>query len=326
MESLKNTYSIERHHLYISSSIGVSLIDASIQNANHFIKEADIAMYEVKEKGRDDVFLFDDEMSARVERHLEIERMLHFAIKKNEISLNFQPMLDQHDRIMGAETLVRWHTEKLGNIPPDQFIPIAEQTGLIIELGNHIMETAFKTYSVWNQQGVKLRKLAINISMRQFLHQSFITEVKRLADQHLNDDLRNNITFEITETLVAENINRAIEVMHELKAMGIRFSMDDFGTGYSSLSYLKQLPVDEIKIDRSFVNEVDRFEGDQAMVVTILRMAKTFGLKVVAEGVETEDQLEFLQAHSCDCYQGYYFSKPLPEKDFIQYYQANSHI
>ena len=114
--------------------------------------------------------------------------------------------------------------------------------------------------------------------------------------------------------------------MHELKALGIRFSMDDFGTGYSSLSYLKQLPVDEIKIDRSFVSEVDQFEGDQAMVITILRMAKTFGLKVVAEGVETEDQLEFLQAHNCDCYQGYYFSKPLPEKDFIQYFQAKRHI
>ena len=257
----------------------------------------------------------------RVERHLEIERMLHFAIDKNEISLHFQPMINQQNQVTGAESLVRWNTGKLGNIPPDQFIPIAEQTGLIIELGNYIVETAFRTYSQWLEQGITLRKLAINISMRQFLHQSFISEVKRMADEYLSEDLLPNITFEITETIVAEDINRVIEVMHEIKAMGIRFAMDDFGTGYSSLSYLKQLPIDEIKIDRSFVNEVERYEGAQAMVITILRMAKTFGLKVVAEGVETEDQLEFLRSHQCDCYQGYLFSRPLPEEDFIKYYQ-----
>jgi EAL domain-containing protein (putative c-di-GMP-specific phosphodiesterase class I) len=230
-------------------------------------------------------------------------------------------MLDKQDRVTGAEALVRWNTGKLGNIPPDQFIPIAEQTGLIIELGNHIVETAFKTFSQWHQEGITLRKLAINISMRQFLHQNFITETRRLADKYLSQDQISNITFEITETIVAEDIKRAIEVMHEIKAMGIGFAMDDFGTGYSSLSYLKQLPIDEIKIDRSFVNEVDQYEGAQAMVITILRMAKTFGLNVVAEGVENDDQLEFLRSHQCDCYQGYLFSRPLPQQDFVTYYR-----
>lgn len=324
MASLKNTYSIDRHQLYISCSIGVSLIDAGSQNANRFIKEADIAMYEVKDKGRDDVFLFDDEMSRRVERHLEIERMLHFAIEKNEICLHYQPTISRHKQVTGAEALVRWNTKKLGNIPPDQFIPIAEQTGLIIELGNYIVETAFRTYNQWHQQGIKLSKLAINISMRQFLHQDFIPEIKRLAALYIPEEQRSHITFEITETIVAEDIARAIEVMKAVKAMGIRFAMDDFGTGYSSLSYLKQLPINEIKIDRSFVSAVDQYEGDQAMVITILRMAKTFGLRVVAEGVETQEQYEFLQQHNCDCYQGYLFSKPLPEQDFIQFFRDSN--
>ncbi|MDX1335164.1 MAG: GGDEF domain-containing phosphodiesterase, partial [Gammaproteobacteria bacterium] len=322
--SLKNTYSIDRHQLYISSSIGVSLIDAGSQNANHFIKEADIAMYEVKDKGRDDVFLFDDEMSRRVERHLEIERMLHFAIEKNEICLHYQPTISRQKQVTGAEALVRWNTEKLGNIPPDQFIPIAEQTGLIIELGNYIVETAFRTYNRWYQEEIKLSKLSINISMRQFLHQDFIPEIQRLAALYIPEEQRSNITFEITETIVAEDIARAIEVMKEIKAMGIRFAMDDFGTGYSSLSYLKQLPINEIKIDRSFVSAVDQYEGDQAMVITILRMAKTFGLRVVAEGVETQEQYEFLQEHNCDCFQGYLFSKPLPEQDFAQFFRDSN--
>jgi diguanylate cyclase (GGDEF)-like protein len=324
MNDLKTIYSIDRHHLYISSSIGVSLIDSSSQNANRFIKEADIAMYEVKAKGRDGVFLFDDEMSRRVERHLEIERMLHFAVEKGEISLHYQPILDQDKRTIGAEALVRWNNQSMGMVPPDQFIPIAEQTGLIIELGNHIVETAFRSLRQWHDQGIELRKLAINISMRQFLHQNFVSEIKRLADIYLDEELRGKITFEITETIVAEDINNTVLIIRELKAMGIRFAMDDFGTGYSSLSYLKQLPIDEIKIDRSFVSEVDQHEGDQAMVITILRMAKNFGLKVVAEGVETEDQLRFLQDHKCDCYQGYLFSKPLPEKEYAAFIKQNN--
>ncbi len=324
MSDLKTIYSIDRHHLYISSSIGVSLIDSSSQNANRFIKEADIAMYEVKAKGRDGVFLFDDEMSRRVERHLEIERMLHFAVEKREISLHYQPILDQEKSVIGAEALVRWDNQAMGPIPPDQFIPIAEQTGLIIELGNYIVETAFRTLRQWHDQGIALKKLAINISMRQFLHQNFVSEIKRLAELYLNEELRKKVTFEITETIVAEDINNTILTIGDLKAMGIRFAMDDFGTGYSSLSYLKQLPIDEIKIDRAFVREVDQHEGDQAMVITILRMAKTFGLRVVAEGVETEEQLSFLQDHKCDCYQGYLFSKPLPEKEFVAFLEQNN--
>ncbi|MDH5736243.1 MAG: bifunctional diguanylate cyclase/phosphodiesterase, partial [Gammaproteobacteria bacterium] len=185
IESLKQTYIIDQHHLYISSSIGVSLVDSTTHNANNFIKEADIAMYEVKAKGRDGVYIFDDEMSARVESRLEIERLLHFALNKNEITLHFQPQLNEQKRIIGAETLVRWNNDTLGLVSPVDFIPVAEQTGIIVELGNYIIETAFKTLHKWENDGIELSQLSINISMRQFFHYRFVEDVTELAKRHL---------------------------------------------------------------------------------------------------------------------------------------------
>lgn len=321
--TLKQNYVIDRHHLYISCSIGVSLISADSNNANRFIKEADIAMYEVKATGRDGVFLFSDEMSARVEKNLEIERLLHFALKNEEISLHFQPQLNAAGRVIGAESLVRWHNDKLGNVSPVEFIPIAEHTGLIVELGNNILQQAFATLRRWHDQGLLLEQLSVNISMRQFMHQGFINEVKRLSALHLNSELLEHVVFEVTESLVAEDINRIIAIMEELRTLGIRFSMDDFGTGYSSLSYLKQLPIDEIKIDRAFVSKLDRDEEDQAMITTILKMAQIFGLSIVAEGVETEGQWNYLRERDCDYFQGYLFSRPLPAKEFEAFYREN---
>ena len=324
LDVLKQTYIVDLNHLYISSSIGVSLITPSNTNATRFIKEADIAMYEVKAKGRDGVFVFSNEMSKRVEEHLEIEQMLHFALNKNEISLHFQPQLNRNKKIIGVETLARWNNPKLGNIPPVDFIPIAEQTGIIIELGNFILESAFTTLAEWEQKGYKLEQLSINISMRQIFHYNFIQDVTDLCNQYLNSSLRKKIVFEITETIIAEEIDKVIEVMQEIKKLGIHFSMDDFGTGYSSLSYLKQLPINELKIDRSFVNKLDQDKGDQEMVNTILNMAKIFKLKTVAEGVETETQFSFLEQHDCDIFQGFYFSTPLSKENFEAFYSKQS--
>lgn len=323
LNSLKKNYVIDRHHLYISCSIGISLISAESDNANRFIKEADIAMYEVKATGRDGVFLFSDEMSARVERNLRLERLLHFALRENEISLVFQPQLNPDGEVCGAESLVRWHSKELGTISPVEFIPIAEQTGLIVELGNHILEQAFIQLSRWQEQGMELQQLSINISMRQFMHQSFVEQVRRLTARHLNSESLQFLVFEVTESLVAEDIHKVIAIMEELHAIGIRFSMDDFGTGYSSLSYLKQLPIDEIKIDRAFVAKVDQDEEDQAMITTILKMAQIFGLSIVAEGVETESQWHFLRQRGCDYFQGYLFAKPLTVEAFEQFYREN---
>ena len=324
LSALKHSYVIDRHHLYISCSIGVSLISADSDNANRFIKEADIAMYEVKATGRDGVFLFNDEMSARVEKKLEIERLLHFALQHDEISLLFQPQLDAAGKVIGAESLARWQSDKLGAVSPTEFIPIAEQTGLIIELGYQILEHAFITLRQWHDQGLQLKQFSINISIRQFMHQGFCDEVTRLSERHLTGELLQQVIFEVTETLVAEDINRIIAIMVELRALGIRFSMDDFGTGYSSLSYLKQLPIDEIKIDRAFVSTLDRDEDDQAMITTILKMAQVFGLGIVAEGVETEEQWRYLRERHCHYFQGYLFSRPLPADEFVAFYRSHN--
>lgn len=321
---LKQSYVVEQHHIHISASIGVSIINGQQASANRFIKEADIAMYEVKAKGRDGVYLFDDELAYRVERHLEIERLLHFALANHEITLHYQPQLNRDGRIMGAETLVRWNNPALGAVPPDQFIPIAEQTGLIVELGTHILETGFKTLRAWHDDGIDLEQFSINISMRQLTHHHFVALVESLVQRHLDADLSRKLVFEITESIIAEDIKHVILVMRRLKESGIRFSMDDFGTGYSSLSNLNRLPLDEIKIDRAFIKALSHQDGGQAMVITILKMASILKLSVVAEGVETEQQLAFLKQHDCPVFQGYLFARALPHEQFVAYYRAKS--
>ncbi len=324
LSALKTPYVVGAHQLYISASIGVSLLGPGDCNANRFIKEADIAMYEVKEKGRDGVFVFDAEMARRVEGDLEIERLLHFALPRGEITLHYQPQVDRAGRIIGAESLVRWTSPTLGTVPPDRFIPIAEQTGLIIELGRHILETAFRTLGDWHRAGLVLKQFSVNISMRQFTHPGFAAQVEELVRRHLDPVVVQTLMFEITETVVAEDIEGVIRTMQRLKALGIRFSMDDFGTGYSSLSHLNRLPLDELKVDRAFVLALRDDDGDRAMVVTILNMAKLFGLNTVAEGVETAAQHTFLMHHGCGMFQGYFHSKPLARDAFELFVQDNA--
>ena len=319
LDSIKQTYIIDEHHLYISASIGVSIIDNPKMKTGTFIKEADIAMYEAKSRGRDGVMLFNDELSIRVERRLEIERFLHFSLEKNEITLKYQPQLNSNSQLIGCEVLVRWNNEHLGNINPDEFIPIAEQTGFIIELGYFILEESFKTFSDWDKKGINLEQLSINISMRQMFHSTFIDDVSSLCKKYLNPKLSSKLMFEMTETSVAEDIDKLIDIMNNIKKCGIRFSMDDFGTGYSSLSYLRQIPIDELKIDKSFIFELDTANKDANMVKTILNIAKNLNLSIVAEGVETKLQREFLIKEKCNILQGYHFSKPIDKDSFEKY-------
>ncbi len=325
LEKLKEPYTIDNHQLHISASIGVSLLGASAASATRFIKEADIAMYEVKAKGRDGVFVFDEDMSCRVETGLEIERLLHFALPNNEITLHYQPQLDRSGHVIGAEALVRWHNPTLGQIPPDRFIPIAEQTGLILELGRHILETSIRTLRTWHDAGILLDQFSINISMRQLTDPTFADQVEGMVMRHLDDHLTRKLMFEITESIVADDILRITQAMSRLKILGIRFSMDDFGTGYSSLSHLNRLPLDEIKIDRTFVGALGEDESSHAMVTTILNLAGLLGLKTVAEGVETASQHQFLAQHGCMIFQGYLHSKPLIKDAFEQFYRSQPH-
>lgn len=322
LDALKSSYIINEHHLHISASIGVSLITANGGSSTDFIKEADIAMYEVKDKGRDGVFFFDEEMSARVERHLQLERLLHSAIKKGQIYLAYQPQLNERQQVTGVEVLARWKSEVLGEISPVEFISVAEQTGLIIEIGRYIIETAFITLQDWNKRGIDIKYMSINLSVRQFMHYDFVSEITALCDKYLDETTRKKVIFEITESVMAENDN-IIESMNEIKKLGIRFSMDDFGTGYSSLSYIRKLPIDEIKIDRHFINELSKYKNAEEMVDTILHIAKIFDLAVVAEGVETVAQQTFLIEHGCKIFQGYLYSRPILKSDFEQFYLDN---
>jgi len=320
-ESLKSTYAIENHNLYISASIGISILHKPELSANQYIKEADIAMYEVKHKGRDGIVVFGAEVAEKVERNLDIETQLHNALSNNELTLNYQPQLDREHKVAGCEVLLRWRHEKLGQVSPAEFIPVAEKTGLIIEIGNFVIEQSFRTLRDWYKQGNELKQLSINVSMRQFFHHDFIDTVERLSHHYLNEQLCRCIVFELTESVMAEEIESLVGSMNRLRDKGFRFSIDDFGTGYSSLSYLRKVPLDEIKIDRSFIEELGENASDQSMIEMIMNLSRVFGMKVVAEGVETPEQENILLNSNCDLLQGYLFSRPLSRQEFEKFYR-----
>ncbi|GIU01070.1 hypothetical protein TSL6_15760 [Sulfurovum sp. TSL6] len=324
---IRESYHIEEHSLYISASIGVSIISDPKMEASTFIKEADIAMYEAKGKGRNGIIFFNDTLSKDVEWKLEIERLLHFSLQNNEISLTYQPQYNPENEIIGCEVLSRWDNETLGEVSPTEFIPISEKTGFIIELGYYILEEAFLTFKKWEEKGIALQQMSINVSMRQLFHYNFIHDVKQLCDIYLTKEQRSKIVFEITETSVADDITKLIENMRILQNYGIRFSMDDFGTGYSSLSYLRQLPINEIKIDKSFISELHHLEDneDKCFIETIFTIAKNLNLKIVAEGIENEEQRKFIVDQKCDILQGYYFSGPLQDDAFEKRFLEAEH-
>jgi len=315
LEEIKRNYMIAGNNLFISASIGLSIINNPQIKASDFLKEADIAMYEAKRKGRDGLIIFNSELSAIIEEKLDIELMLSSALEKNEIYLSYQPQVDVEKNIVGCEVLVRWNNHKLGMIGPDIFIPIAENTGYIVTLGAYILEESFKSVVDWHHKGLELRQISINISMRQLLHQGFEEIVKELFKKYNIAACNTKIIFEITESSTSDDLPKLITIINRLKAYNISFSMDDFGTGYSSLSYLREIPVDELKIDKSFISALT--DTHQALLVkTIIDISKNLNLSIVAEGVEEEYQREFLSDLKCDLYQGYLFSKSLPKEEF----------
>jgi len=327
LEIIKHPYVIDGHHLYLSASIGISCIDlqrSEAIDAGNYIKEADIAMYEVKAQGRDGIVMFDTVLAERIARDLEIEKKLYFAFVNGAIELHCQPIHNRSNMIVGCEILSRWQDSELGEIGPETLIAIAEKTGLIIELGNYILAESFKMLTRWEEEGHSCEHFSINVSARQLMNSDFVRNVKKAMADHLTTESRSTIYFEITESILVQDIPRTIRVMKELKAMGIRFAMDDFGTGYSSLSYLKELPIDELKIDGSFVRHIGMSKEDEIMVKTILSIAKTFDLNVTAEGVEKEDQYRFLLENGCDFFQGFYFDAPLEKEVFFKKYISAS--
>ncbi|WP_304543977.1 EAL domain-containing protein [Sulfurimonas microaerophilic] len=315
LDIIKCSYIIDNNHLFISASIGISIINNPRLQANEFLKEADIAMYEAKNNGRDGIIIFNDELCKIIEKKLEIERHLHFAVDNSEVKLQYQPQVNSQGKIIGCEVLARWHNEQIGDVSPDVFIPIAENTGYIIELGEYILERALQALVKWDRSGIRLAQISINISMRQFLDNAFIDMVEKLFDRYNIYSFKTQVIFEITETSTSDNLKKIVDVINKLKNFGIKFSMDDFGTGYSSLSYLREMPIDELKIDKSFVSKLD--DEQQALLVkSIIEISRNMNLSIVAEGVEEKYQKDFLEELDCDLYQGYLFYKPLNQEDF----------
>ena len=292
-----------------SASIGATLFGADSASAAELLKQADIAMYRAKAQGRNDLCFFDPQMQADISAHAALEADLQQAVVQHQFVLFYQPQVTAHGVVMGAEVLIRWQHPTRGMVPPVQFIPVAEESDVINDIGLWVLQTACQQLGQWQQDPSTAQlQLAVNVSARQFRQTDFVALVKAVIGQ--TGIQPHGLKLELTESLVLDNIDDTIAKMTALKALGVRFSMDDFGTGQSSLSYLTRLPLDQLKIDQSFVRNIGLKPSDGMIVQTIIGMATNLGLEVIAEGVETPDQQAFLAHHGCTLYQGYLFGKP----------------
>jgi EAL domain-containing protein (putative c-di-GMP-specific phosphodiesterase class I) len=272
-------------------------------------------MYHAKKAGRNTLLFFYPQMQASITVRVALEGELRKALEQQQFHLYYQIQVDSSHRPLGAEVLIRWIHPERGMVSPAQFIPLAEETGLILPIGQWVLETACAQLKAWEQDALtRDLVLAVNVSARQFHLADFVAQVQAIVQRHaINPKL---LKLELTEGMLLENIEEIINKMHEIQALGVGFSMDDFGTGYSSLQYLKRLPLDQIKIDQSFVRDITTDPNDASIVQTIIVMAGTLGLSVVAEGVETEVQREFLELRGCTHFQGYLFGRPVPIAQF----------
>lgn len=311
-------YDIDGHQYHLTPSVGVVLFPEQDEDVNDILKHADTAMYRAKAAGRNSIRFYMPSMQEAVDERLALEKDLRHSIARGELCLFFQPQVDSQGRIVGSEALIRWRHPTRGMVPPDQFIGIAEETGQIFEIGDWVLRSAVAQISAWREQSLKgnMHFVAVNVSPRQFHQVNFVQNVISILEE--SGVPPRCMKLEITEGIVMADVQDAIDKMAALKAIGVRFAIDDFGTGYSSMAYLKRLPLDQLKIDKSFVQDISTDPNDAAIVETIIAMARHLGLDVVAEGVETEQELRFLQAQGCESFQGYYFSRPLPISEFTE--------
>ena len=302
-------------NLSTTASIGITLFSHKTQGVNELLKEADLALYQAKISGRNTICFFDDEMHANFTEKTNLEAGLRLALYKGELSLAYQPQVEHSGKIIGAEVLLRWESSSLGPISPDVFIPIAEECGLISAIGEWVLENACSQLVAWAaNEFTKDLVLSVNISAKQFRLSNFVEMIKLIVKTTgVNPNL---LKLELTESLLLEDADTVISTMHQLRKIGLKISIDDFGTGYSSLNYLKKLPIDEIKIDKSFVLDITWDEGDQAIIRSILSLAQSLKLRVIAEGIEIIEQRDYLFSEGCFFYQGYFFGMPSNEENF----------
>lgn len=314
LKALEEPFVIDGTDIFISTSIGMSFYPDDGEEVDMLLSKADVAMYQAKKQGRNNYQMYDVLLDRKAFERLQIENELRKALERNEFALHYQPIVNLcKNEIKGAEALIRWQNERVGHVSPDQFIPIAEETGLIIPIGEWVLKTALLQLKDWHSNGMDGLTISVNLSIRQFYQPDLIPMIKETIE--LAGVEPRFLTIEITESMTMD-VEKASVILHELKELGVNISIDDFGTGYSSLSYLKRFPIDHLKIDRCFVKDIADNKSDENIATTIILMAHNLGLSVIAEGVETEDQLGVLKQHRCNEAQGYHFSKPVPGDEF----------
>jgi diguanylate cyclase (GGDEF)-like protein/PAS domain S-box-containing protein len=315
LATLGQPYQLATHEYHSTSSIGATIFSDHGQSGGDLLKQADIAMYQAKKAGRNTLRFFDPQMQVSITARVSLESELRKALENQQFHLHYQIQVDSSHRPLGAEALIRWIHPLRGMVSPAQFIPLAEETGLILPIGLWVLETACAQLKAWQQDALtRDLVLAVNVSAKQFRQADFVAQVQAAVQHHAINPIL--LKLELTEGMLLENIEDTIATMNALKEIGVQFSLDDFGTGYSSLQYLKRLPLDQLKIDQSFVRDIAIDSSDKAIVRTIIAMAQSLDMDVIAEGVETEEQRQFLLDEGCTHYQGYLFSKPVPIEQF----------
>ena len=318
LDCFSKPFHLSGHDMVISPSIGVAVFPDDGEEVDTLLQNGDMAMYSAKRDGKNAFRFFNASMNEAAQKRLLMENQLRKALEKNELSLHYQPQKDMvTGRISGVEALLRWSNSELGQVPPGEFIPLAEETGMIVKIGEWVLRTACIQAKTWRTRGIPLERMAVNVSVHQFVQTGFPELVARiLSDTGLEPEA---LELEVTESLLMKDAESAVRTLNELKALGIQLAIDDFGTGYSSLSYLKQFPIDRLKIDRAFVNDINIDPNDAAIAMAVIAMAEKMSLRVTAEGVENEEQLGFLKAKHCDEIQGYHLSRPLAARETEQF-------
>ncbi|MDP4171109.1 MAG: EAL domain-containing protein, partial [Bacillota bacterium] len=324
IDELAKPYNIKGNEIFVTPSIGISLFPLDAIEADELLRQADVAMYQAKKEGRNNFQFFDAMLDKKSYERLEIEKELRKALDKKEFTLHYQPIINLiSNQASSVEALIRWEHPTLGSISPERFIPIAEETGLIVSIGEWVLHTACHQFKAWEREGLYLPRIAVNLSIRQFYQPNLIPMIVQILQETKMDP--HCLTIEITESMTMD-VEKATSILYNLKNLGVKISIDDFGTGYSSLSYLKNFPIDHLKIDQSFIRDLTKSAGDENIAKTIILMAHNLGLGVIAEGVETTEQLHLLRLHHCNKAQGYLFSKPLPPEALKQFIEHNPNI
>lgn len=323
LKTFAPAFMLNGQEVFVTTSIGIAIFPTDSDNSGTLLQHADAAMYQAKHKGKSSYAQFTPEMTEVSHERLQMESHMRKALELGEFELYYQPIVDTASgSLIGAEALLRWNNPAMGMVMPDRFIPLAEETGLIIPIGEWVIEEACKAAVAWRAMtGLESLSIAVNVSPRQFRDPGFTDAVMRsLNASGLPPEC---LELEITERLILDNTIETADILRQLDRTGIRLSVDDFGTGYSALSYLKSYPFDTLKIDKSFIQDVLNESGDASLVRAIINMAHSLGLKVIAEGVEEEGQTHFLKNENCDYSQGYFYSRPMPEQDFIYWLETN---